>query len=189
MPLWSSFKTRVHTKTPGPWLGYHGQVWDCCFWVSLLDICYPLFLNESMIATFPLLSTWNILQLGSERPEANTPHYLRPGWSDSCLWDMYSRQHFVVIPGAETALPDILKRKAQRANPNIGAHIHGQKIPFCLLEVSWRWWLKCLWVGSLYTACLWSMSVLPLVDIFSGYLPPHPLLNQMSFWGVGFDSG
>ena len=88
-----------------------------------------------MIATF-LYSTRNTLLLGSERPKANTPHYLRPGWSDSCPWDMYSRQHFIVIPGAETAPPDILKRKSQRVNLNPGAHMRGQKIPFCLLEVS-----------------------------------------------------
>ena len=92
---------------------------------------------------------------------------------------MYSRQHFIMIPGAETALPDILKRKAQRANLNIGAHIHGQKIPFCLLEVSegdcsvYGWGVS---IQHVYGLCLYSHS-----DIFQVIWPPHPLLNQMSF--------
>ena len=92
-----------------------------------------------------------------------------------------------MIPLAETAPPDIvLKKKAQRVNPNPGAHIYRQKIPFCLLEVSegddcsvygWR-----VSIQHLYGLCLCFHS-----DTFHITWLPYSLLYQMSFWGVDFD--
>ena len=86
-----------------------------------------------------------------------------------------------MIPVAEIALPNIIfKRKAQRVNPNPGAHIYRQKIPFCLLELSegddyrvygWR-----VSIQRLYGLCLSLHS-----DTFHVTWLPHSLLYQMSF--------
>ena len=76
-----------------------------------------------------------------------------------------------------------LKRKAQRANPNIGAHIHGQKVPFCLLEVSegddcsvygWR-----VSIQHLYGLCLCFHS-----DTFHITWLPYSLLSEV--WTLTF---
>lgn len=93
---------------------------------------------------------------------------------------MYSyRQHFVVIPGAETALPDILKKGTEGQPEHWGTHTWAED-PLLPVGDSEGDDCRVFMGGSLYTACLWSMSVLPL-RYFSGYLASPSLLNQMSF--------